>query len=75
MSYKETKIHVVCAISRQPEIVYVRSVDYQDVHLKEFNGCDNYHCCQECDVTCRATAMEKYTRLIVEEVPWWMHKP
>lgn len=74
--YEETKIHIRCALSNKPEIVYVRSLVYQDIHLEEFNGCDNdFHNCHECNVICNNAAMEKFHQLAAEGPPPWMHMP
>ncbi len=75
MVYKETPIHVRCAITKQPETVYIRVLDYQNIHLEDFNGCGNYHSCQKCDVSCKEAAMEKYAQLIAEGPPPLRHMP
>lgn len=73
MPYKEIKIHIRCAITKRPKIVYIRTLDYQDIHIKEFNGCNNnFHNCEQCHVTCKEAAMEKYAQLVAEGPPLWM---
>ena len=76
MAYKETPIHVRCAITKQPETVYVRTLDYQDIHLKEFNGCgNNFHGCEQCNIICQEAAMKKHAQIVAAGPPPWMHMP
>lgn len=56
MSYKETKYRVHCPISNRPDDVYIRSVQWNDVFLASFNGCDgSFHLCPECEACERNT--------------------
>lgn len=44
------KYRVNCPISNRPENVYMHILDYKNVHLASFSGCDtNYHACPECE--------------------------
>ena len=76
MAYKETKVHVKCAITKQPEVVYICTFDDQDIHEDVFNGCDNnFHNCRACYVSCKEAAMSKYARNFSEEPPPLQHMP
>ena len=76
MTYKETKIHVKCAITRRPEVVYICTFDNQDIHEDVFNGCDsNCHHCRECYVICKDTAIAKYRQILSEGPPPLRHTP
>ena len=75
MVYKETPIQVRCAITKQPETVYIRVLDYQGIHMEDFNGCDNYCNSEKCLVTCKESAMAKYAQILSEgPLPLW-HRP
>lgn len=61
MAFKETKYRVHCPISNRPEDVFIRSVQWNDIFLASFNGCDhNWHLCQDCE-NCRRSAQARFT--------------
>ena len=38
--YKQHKIRIHCPISGREMSVYISTLDYQDVHLTRFDGCE-----------------------------------
>lgn len=60
MSIKETPIQMNCPILHRKIDVYIRSVQWEDVFLADFNGCDHYSGASECEL-CRQKAQTKFT--------------
>lgn len=64
MPITEIKIQVHCPISKRPEYVYVRTLDYNNIHLEEFNGCESgFHSCHACNIVCKEKAIAEFQRL------------
>lgn len=75
MSTKETKYRVDCPLSNQPEYVYIRSTQWNEIFLAAFNGCDNnWHSCEECEV-CRKAAQAQFNSEHPESPSIQWHTP
>lgn len=58
MSLEVKKYRVICPISNRSDTVYVQVLNYYDIHLVEFNGCDaSFHSCPECE-QCRIKTLK-----------------
>lgn len=56
---KETPIPVHCPILHRSETIYIRTVQWEDVFLAEFNGCDHISGAPECE-ECRKAAQKLF---------------
>lgn len=56
---QEHKLSIYCPHTMKNESVYVHTLDFEDIHLKRFNGCDNYASCPQC-ADCETKALELY---------------
>ena len=59
--HEDHKIIIYCLHAHKQRPVYIRTLDYDDIHWLEFNGCDadfGHLCC----ATCREKAIELFSQ-------------
>ena len=59
---QQHKLLIYCPITMKKEFIYIYTLDYEDIHLKRFNGCENTHGCTECQA-CEAKAWKLFQQL------------
>ena len=57
---KETPIRMNCPVLHRETDVYIRSVQWEDIFIADFNGCDHYSGASECEL-CRQKAQAQFT--------------